>query len=360
MIYHQIKTLELELSSSCNSACPVCPRYVEHDGGIYDNPMADLNQHMTAEQIANILEFPTYRDVNIDCIGTVGDPMANKNIVDIIRAIVEAKPWCKLQLHTNGSLRNTKVFAQLAELMPVGSQRKIVFSVDGLRDTNHFYRVGVAWDRIMDNASTFISQGGNASWKWVKFNHNLHQIEDAKRIARRLGFQSFYTTNNQSPDELVDRHIVDGKPQHRIMRRPPTSADGYEDDETAPTDLPNVKILPQCEQGQYVHVRADGLVFPCCMTAAQAYNPSKWARDDVEVLMQMGNTNWNSLKHRSFTDIMYDPQWTQVKANYESNKPCVTCVEGCGEDMAINPPDHIGKLKSSKSSILDSLLSVSA
>ena len=141
MIYNKIQTLEFELSRSCNAYCSVCPRYIEHNGGLYTNPNADLNSHLTPAMVRDIMTgFPLDDVVKIDCIGTVGDPLANKDIVEIVSTIVEHAPYCQLQIHTNGSLRNTKTFEQLAELMPFIKKRVIVFSIDGLIDTNHLYR----------------------------------------------------------------------------------------------------------------------------------------------------------------------------------------------------------------------------
>ena len=189
MIYTNIHTLELELSSSCNAGCCVCPRYIEHNNGLYENPFADLNQHLTVEIIEDIMTgFPMSDHVKVDCIGTVGDPLANKNIVELVKRIVEHKPKCELQIHTNGSLRNTKTFSELASLVPLHSSRKIVFSIDGLEDTNHLYRKNVSWDRVMANSQAFIKAGGRAEWKVVEFNHNKHQIKEIKELARSLGF----------------------------------------------------------------------------------------------------------------------------------------------------------------------------
>ena len=124
MIYNKIQTLEFELSSSCNAYCSVCPRYIEHNGGLYTNPNADLNSHLTPAMVRDIMTgFPLDDVVKIDCIGTVGDPLANKDIVEIVSTIVEHAPYCQLQIHTNGSLRNTKTFEQLAELMPFIKKR---------------------------------------------------------------------------------------------------------------------------------------------------------------------------------------------------------------------------------------------
>ena len=329
MIYTKIHTLEIELSSSCNAGCCVCPRYIQHNNGLYENPHADLNQHLTADIIHDVVTgFPTADNLKVDLIGTVGDPLSNKNIVELIDTIVTHKPECVMQIHTNGSLRNPKTFAQLAELLPYHSQRKIVFSIDGLEDTNHLYRKNVDWNRVMANVEAFISAGGNAMWKIVKFNHNKHQIQEAKKFALNLGFKRFQTSANQSPDELIDRIIIKKENVLTMHKRSPTLADGYEDDDPIESVEPGTIVEPQCEIGQYVHVRADGLVFPCCMVAGSMVDPTEWIRKDSLDLMQLPG-DWNNLYKRSFSDIMYSKEWSAIKNNYDSDTPCFVCADNC-------------------------------
>lgn len=318
-MYTAIDKLELELSSSCNAWCPVCPRNLQSGTGIYQNPHADLNNHMTVEDIDNILSVQTTPRVSIDCIGTVGDPLANKNIVDLVARIVELKPQARLQLHTNGSLRTPEVFRQLAELMPYGKQRKIVFSIDGDEETNHLYRIGVQWERVMENARAFCDAGGFAEWKYILFHHNLESVVTAKRLAREIGFANFRFSENQSPHEMVDRHVA----------TPPTlhthAPEEYDDDEDY-SNPPQGEIEPECINDQYVHIRADGEVYPCCMTAAGMYDVSSFVRQDTAAFIQPG---WNNIRTRKFTDILADSNWQRIQSSFSS---CWTCKHSCSED----------------------------
>ena len=61
----------------------------------------------------------------------------------------------------------------------------IVFGIDGLEDTNHLYRQGVKWNNLMDRVQTFISEGGKANWQFIPFEHNKHQIHDAKKLSEK-------------------------------------------------------------------------------------------------------------------------------------------------------------------------------
>ena len=69
----------------------------------------------------------------------------------------------------------------------------INFAIDGLKDTNHIYRVKTDFDRIIDNAEAFIKAGGNAHWIMIIFDHNQHQIDEANELSKKVGFRSFQT-----------------------------------------------------------------------------------------------------------------------------------------------------------------------
>mgnify|MGYP000657292039 CR=1 FL=1 len=53
---------------------------------------------------------------------------------------------------------------------------RVLFGIDGLNDTNHLYRINVNWDALMRNVKSYISNGGTASWQFIVFDHNQHQI----------------------------------------------------------------------------------------------------------------------------------------------------------------------------------------
>ena len=43
----------------------------------------------------------------------------------------------------------------------------------------------------MDNAKAFIDEGGIAEWQYLKFKHNEHQVEEARKMAEDIGFDKF-------------------------------------------------------------------------------------------------------------------------------------------------------------------------
>ena len=68
---------------------------------------------------------------------------------DIVRYTGETNPNIKITVHTNGGIRPPKWWSDLAKTY---NNLSVVFSIDGLEDTNHIYRRKVVWGRVMENA----------------------------------------------------------------------------------------------------------------------------------------------------------------------------------------------------------------
>ena len=72
-----------------------------------------------------------------------------------------------------------------------GRMGTVIFSVDGLSDTNHLYRQNVVWDNVERNMRVSFAAGGRARWDFIVFGHNEHQVDEAQRTSRELGCRTF-------------------------------------------------------------------------------------------------------------------------------------------------------------------------
>lgn len=180
-----IKILHLEPTDACNAACPQCAR--ETDKTFDKNHVHQL----TVEQIKQLVDEDMIGRLDkMFMCGTYGDPAAGKNTLEIYRYFRDINPTITLGMNTNGGLRDTNWWSQLAGIL---NQPKdyVVFSIDGLSDTNHIYRVNVNWNKVIENAKAFINAGGSAHWDMLVFDHNQHQVVDAENLASTLGFKWF-------------------------------------------------------------------------------------------------------------------------------------------------------------------------
>lgn len=122
--------------------------------------------------------------------GNYGDPAAGKNTLEIYRWFRSINPNIVLGMNTSGSLQTTFYWHELGRILNQ-PQDYVVFSIDGLEDTNPTHRINSNWNKIMSNVEAFISAGGSAHWDMLVYRHNQHQVEACEQLARDMGFTWF-------------------------------------------------------------------------------------------------------------------------------------------------------------------------
>jgi hypothetical protein len=165
MKVNQLESLELELTSRCNAACPLCPR-------TNPNFIAELdhNREITVENLKNWLPKELLNNLKLLKLkGTFSDPLISRHIVKIIEWVNANTSIEKININTNGSLRNKNFWQWLAINLPKKS--KVTFGIDGLEDTHSLYRVNTDFNKIINNATAFIEAGGSAVWQFIEFEH---------------------------------------------------------------------------------------------------------------------------------------------------------------------------------------------
>ena len=210
--YENTYLVHIELSNRCNAACPLCPRYVNHSLKV--NPELDLD----SVSLVNFkkwfpLDFIQKSKSWIFC-GTNGDPMMAKDAYEILEYVVRNSK-AKIQINTNGSMRDVKFWAKLGSLFaePCLNSRYVVFSVDGLKDTNHIYRRNVKWDNVMKNMKSYIKSGALGIWDFLIFKHNEHQLVEAETLAKKIGItfspKRPFGFETHEPDVYQDLMVYD-------------------------------------------------------------------------------------------------------------------------------------------------------
>jgi MoaA/NifB/PqqE/SkfB family radical SAM enzyme len=168
----------------------MCPRYDER--GFEIGTLENAEWTLESFKAAWPKEFIQGLHKILAC-GNFGDPCACREFVDIYEYVRELNPRIGLACNTNGSLRTPEWWARLGAVMTQqqNNGNYCTFSLDGLEDTNHLYRRNTNWKKIMENAKAFIDAGGIAHWDYIVFQHNAHQVEDARQLAKDMGFRNF-------------------------------------------------------------------------------------------------------------------------------------------------------------------------
>lgn len=176
-------SLEVELTSKCTLMCPACSRTSTSENKSHWDA-----GHMPLDFVKRLCDTSDYNRYLF--VGCYGDVIYHPDFIEICDYYINAGK--KLMIHTNGSLRTQKWWDKLASLN-WNEKHIFCFSIDGLEDTNHIYRINAKWDSIMRGVNTMSNAENRPvmEWKFIKFPYNQHQVEEARELSKKLGFDNF-------------------------------------------------------------------------------------------------------------------------------------------------------------------------
>lgn len=270
-----IQVLQIEPTVNCNAECPQCPRY----DGEHVNP--GLPQHeLTVERIQQQVDLDLIKNLNkVFMCGNFGEPAMALNTLEIFQWFRQQNHTITLGMNTNGSVKSTRWWHKLGQLFDQPNDY-VVFSIDGLEDTNAVYRRNTAWHRIIENAQAFINAGGTAHWDMLVFEHNQHQVDQCVVLAKQLGFKRLrYKVSKR----------FDTKPIEWLQ--PPR---GYV---PVPQKTPN-EIQCDSLTNQVVYMDSNGTLYPCCYFSDAVYQ-----------------TQMSDLKQQAIDLLNFDQQYQQLTLN---------------------------------------------
>ena len=288
--YEDIKTIHLEVTQNCQASCPMCDRNMNGEG---INPHINLDE-LSYKDCTNIFtaSFIKQLDTMYMC-GNLGDPIVAKDTLEIFRYFRRHNPNMWLSMNTNAGARDEAWWADLASIM--GRKGAVIFSVDGLRDTNHLYRQGVNWERVERSMDAFIDSGGRARWDFLIFEHNQHQVEEAEQLAKQKGFEKFVAKKtgrfitqdskkkeshqavNKKGKETTELKKPDAKYQNKALSKQDKIIEKYGSMDAYYDAAP---IVCKVKKENSLFITAEGLALPCCWTAGRMY---KWWHKDPKV-----------------------------------------------------------------------------
>lgn len=344
--YGDIQALHLEVTSKCNARCPMCLRTVS--GGKV-NPQLPLTE-LSLEDIKSFFPAHFIRQLKrMYMCGNYGDPMVAKDTLEIFKYFREIHPQIRLSMFTNGSGRSEQWWQELAKVIDVCR-----FAIDGLGETNEIYRRKTNFETIMKSAEAFIGAGGTAEWDFIVFKHNEHQIEEAKALSQKMGFQQiqfkktarFFSYSQGSTKDAQD--VLDEKGGVEYQLFPPTNPqfqnavlaqEELKDSTRFVRHLEQTPISCKTQAEKSIYVSAEGLLFPCCWTGLRLY--PWYTEPQGDQIWKWINSLENgkdslSLYHRSLRVILEDeffqkklPQSWQ-KGNLKTQRLKV-CAKTCGQ-----------------------------
>lgn len=235
--HYPVKVLHLESTDVCQASCPLCARETDLNFNKNRHNQLDLGkiQALFDEELLKNLD-------KMFMCGNYGDPAAGKHTIGIFSYFRHLNPEITLGMNTNGAIQNKAWWTTLGKLFHK-QHDYVVFSIDGLEDTNHLYRQGVDWHKLMENAKSYISTGARAHWDMLVYEHNEHQVDECESLARDMGFTWF-------------RAKVSKRPSNVQWLKPPKN---WKRPQVTEGNI-NCFVLEE----KSIYVSATGLVYPCC------------------------------------------------------------------------------------------------
>jgi len=360
--YKSIHRLQIDVTSHCNARCGACMRNI--DGG--ETRPGLMLSHFDLELWKRIASKDTrgwwIRSLVLN--GNWGDPMMHPHLVEMLKYWTDHHPETNISIATNGSMRSTKFWADLATVLRNGSQHKVDFSIDGMEDTHQLYRRKTIFSKIVENVKSFTNANGVAQVVMTMFEHNKHQIEEVKELARELGAIRFKARQSHT-DEM---EIKDGNEHYNIKayypttraehREIPADIEEYFSENDKPfSDLRDgyvfvnlnhynldsakqFKIETKCPWKKHGEIQIDpwGVVWPCChismyggggasdsMSIALDFNQEA---EDIDLINE--GQQQNNLHKNSLSNILNNNWFNVTVDNAVRNADWDVCESNCG------------------------------
>ena len=242
-----IRQLSTELTFRCNARCPAChrrkPLSINLNDSKYTISLDQFKQLFNPELLQN-LQWLMFN-------GNFGDSIMNKQFREIL-AYVKSQ-GTKIKIHTNGGIHSHDYWTDVGNILT--KDDIINFDLDGLWDTHHIYRINTEFEKVFSNAKSVIGTNRpQVHWKYIVFEHNKHQVEEARSLAETAGFTTFSTVKT-SRDVFA-----------------PKTGTFVHSKKTQVYEKAERQIHCVWDNWGKWYISPEGLVFRCCWTGGHYYD----------------------------------------------------------------------------------------
>ena len=338
-----IKKVELEITSDCNAACPGCARTLNKD-------LLRI-QSFSLQDLQRIFPADSYAGVEFKFCGVLGDPIVNPDCLEMTRYLVDKGGY--VEFSTNGGYNTADWWQQLGNIATqYPGLLHIHFCIDGHAETNHIYRVNTKWNIIERNIEAFSKSAPaqHATWIYIIFDHNEHELENAKKHANKLQFHFATRTGMRNSYHQWISQI--GKKNDKITKKITTTGNKEHSKKSVVKDLD--KFIQQYKSSKvdkiqteniinsivckYIHegeifIASDQTMWPCCFLWDSAFKN----KEDIVTKLNNFEPNWNSLKHYSIDEIRQHPWFAKLlSASWDPNHELhfTRCIRTCAKNKA--------------------------
>ena len=292
-------SVSIEPTTSCNLRCPECP-----SGLRSFSRSTGMMQLATFQKIIDELhEYLVYLMLYFQ-----GEPFLNPGFFDAIRYAYSKKIYTATS--TNGHYLDEESALQTIN----SGLDRIIISMDGTDQTTYEeYRIGGQLEKVMTGINNLVLarkklQKNNPYiiLQFMLFQHNTHQIRDAKILAKKLGVDKIEFKTAQVYDFEKGSELI---PELRkFSRYQPNGNSKY----VIKSDL-----LNKCWKMWHSCVMTwDGNIVPCCF--------------DKDAKYTMGN-----IHEHSFEKIWNGPKYLKFRSQLFENRREIDICKNCTEGLKV-------------------------
>lgn len=205
---NNIKSIRLDICTICNFKCPGCPTQTYQNENLGRGYLSckDFEKIITANKNLKQIE-----------IAYAGEAFLNPEIKEILKTAKSHN--IALTLNHGSTLNN--VDEETCEAIVKYGLRSLVCSIDGTtQDIYQMYRQGgelkkalTAIEKINHYKEKYKSKFPILHWQFIIFDHNKHQLKEAKQLAKKLNmpFKPIFPIEQDSTqkDETKDLKTPD-------------------------------------------------------------------------------------------------------------------------------------------------------
>ncbi len=289
-------SLSIEPTTSCNLRCPECPSGLRS----FSRPTGMLNQKTFKKIIDELHGYLMYLIMYFQ-----GEPFLNPGFLDTIQ-YAHTK-----NIYTATSTNAHFLSREIAIKTVKSGLDRIIISLDGTdQQTYESYRKGGQLSKVISGIENLIEARKNLKVKtpfiilqFIVFDHNVHQLQDVKMLARKLGVDKLEIKTAQIYDFEKGSDLI---PKNQKLSRYQLNG---ENDYVIKSEL-----LNKCWKMWHSCVMTwDGNIVPCCF--------------DKDAKYTMGN-----IHDQSFAETWNGPKYLDFRSRLLKNRKeidiCRNCTEG--------------------------------
>lgn len=191
----------LDISHRCIIRCPQCIRQRMQS-------QDQIRRSFDLEE-ENFQKILNYYNNGITFCGQISDPIYHPNFLKFLK-MCDGQGRA-IRVATNGSGKSLEWWE---EAFSYGNgENAWYFGVDGIDEKSELYRVGSNFKNVWEMMKLGKKLGHTIVWQYIIFGYNEHEIDEAKEIAIREGFNLLFVRTNRgfNPAPLNLRKNVDFK-----------------------------------------------------------------------------------------------------------------------------------------------------